>query len=99
MRYLRRLRNRMSIRAGVVTSIRTVTFILLLINASWSFAQAPPDSPDRPWHSPAEQQLARDARRFRDSRLNIDPSKVYSLAELIDFAEAHNPLTRIAWEN
>lgn len=72
---------------------------LLLINAGWSFAQAAPDSADRPWHSAAEQQLARDALRFRDSRLQIDRSKVYTLAELIDFAEAHHPLTRVAWEN
>src|SRR5215475_4484949 len=72
---------------------------LLLINAGWSFAQAAPDSADRPWRSPAGQQFARDAQRFRDSRLKIDPSKVYTLAELVDFAEGHHPLTRVAWEN
>ena len=88
----------MNIKAAV-TPIRTAGLIVLLINAHWSFGQAAPDSPDRPWRSPAGQQLARDAQRFRDSRLNIDLSKVYSLAELIDFAEAHHPLTRVAWEN
>src|SRR5262249_13625759 len=62
------------------------------------FAQAP-DSPDRPWRSREEQQLAREVLQFRDSRGSIDPSKIYSLAELIDFAEAHDPLTRVAWEN
>src|SRR5262245_36687321 len=83
----------MSIKAAAAS------FILLLVNADWSFAQAAPDSADRPWRSPAAQQFARDAQRFRDSRLNIDPSKVYTLAELIDFGEAHHPLTRVAWEN
>ena len=29
----------------------------------------------------------------------MDPNKVYSLAELVDLAEAHNPQTRVAWEN
>jgi outer membrane protein TolC len=29
----------------------------------------------------------------------IDAGKAYSLAELIDLAEAHNPETRVAWEN
>ena len=29
----------------------------------------------------------------------IEPDKAYSLAELIDLAEAHNPETRVAWEN
>src|SRR5262245_21679160 len=89
----------MSTKATVVTPIRTVGFVLLLFNAHWSFAQTAPDSPDRPWRSSAGQQFARDAQRFRDSRLSIDPSKIYSQAELIDFAEAHNPLTRVAWEN
>src|SRR5262245_11455082 len=79
--------------------IGTVGLIFLLINANWSFAQAPPDSRDRPWASPVGPQFARDAQRLPDSRLKIDPSKVYTLAELIDFAEAQNPLTRVAWEN
>ena len=85
----------MNIKAAAVTPICTAGLILLLINADWSFAQAAPDSADRPWRSGAGQQIARGFLRFRDSRLNIDPSKVYTLAELIDFAEAHNPLTKI----
>ena len=32
-------------------------------------------------------------------RLPIEPDKAYSLPELIDLAEAHNPETRVAWEN
>src|SRR5262245_46191240 len=89
----------MSIKATALNSIRTAILILPLINAVWSFAQAAPDSVDRPWRSAAGQQFARDAQRFRDSRLKIDPSKVYTLAELIDFGEAHHPLTQVAWEN
>ena len=30
--------------------------------------------------------------------LRIESDRVYSLAELIDLAEAHNPETRVAWE-
>lgn len=30
--------------------------------------------------------------------VQLDPAHTYSLAELIDFAEAHNPETRVAWE-
>jgi outer membrane protein len=30
--------------------------------------------------------------------LNIDPVKIYSLAELIDLAQLHNPETHVAWE-
>src|SRR5262245_23498003 len=88
----------MIIKAAAVTAIRTAVLILFLTN-DWTFAQAAPDSADRPWRSSAGQQIARDVLRFRDSRLNIDPSKIYTLAELVDFAEAHHPLTRVAWEN
>jgi outer membrane protein TolC len=33
-----------------------------------------------------------------ESSLNFDPEKTYSLPELIDLAESHNPETRVAWE-
>ena len=32
------------------------------------------------------------------SKVRIDPANTYSLAELIDFAQANNPETRVAWE-
>src|SRR5215472_8526112 len=89
----------MRIKAAAVTPIRIAVLILFSTNVDWSFAQAAPDSADRPWRSGAGQQIARDVLRFRDSRLNIDPSRIYTLAELVDFAEAHHPLTRVAWEN
>ena len=62
------------------------------------FAQSPPPSPDRPWHS-SEQQIIEDARRFNSPGFRVESDRVYSLAELIDLAEAHNPETRVAWEN
>jgi hypothetical protein len=34
----------------------------------------------------------------RDATLRIDPERTYSLAELIDLAQAHNPEMRVAWE-
>jgi outer membrane protein len=62
------------------------------------FAQSLPPSPDRPWHSPDERQIVNDGKRFRQSAFPIGSDKTYSLAELIDLAEAHNPETRVAWE-
>jgi outer membrane protein TolC len=35
---------------------------------------------------------------LRDFRFGADPTQSYSLAELIDLAETHNPETRVAWE-
>ena len=75
------------------------TPLLILLAAIPAFSQAPPASPDRPWHSPDEQLIANDARRLRQPGFRIDTGKVYSLAELIDLAESHNPETRVAWEN
>jgi outer membrane protein TolC len=66
----------------------------------WQFAlaQTAPVSPDRPWHAKQEAQIENDVRQFHESRFNVDADRTYSLAELIDLAEAHNPETRVAWE-
>jgi outer membrane protein len=60
--------------------------------------QSLPPSPDRPWHGPGEQRIEAYARKVPDTRYSIDHAKTYSLAELIDLAESHNPETRVAWE-
>ena len=39
-----------------------------------------------------------EGRREHLPPLRIESDKVYSLAEMIDLAEAHNPETRVAWE-
>ncbi|MBV8397265.1 MAG: TolC family protein, partial [Acetobacteraceae bacterium] len=63
------------------------------------FAQSPPVSSAQPWHSVQERQIAPGPRSTYSAPARIEPDKIYSLAELIDFAEAHNPETRVAWEN
>jgi outer membrane protein len=75
----------------------TILFLGLLC-ANSGFAQNAPASPDRPWLAPGEEQISGDAKHFRNSRLSIDPARIYSLAELIDLAQTHNPETRVAWE-
>jgi outer membrane protein TolC len=73
--------------------------LVTLIFSISVFPQNPPASPERPWHSPGEREIAGDARRSGRSSFRIDSARVYSLAELIDLAETHNPETRVAWEN
>ena len=46
-----------------------------------------------------ERKIEADAKNLRDSRFNVDPGKTYSLAELVNLAEAHNPETHLAWRN
>jgi outer membrane protein TolC len=77
---------------------RATILLFLLSYAGRALAQSAPGFPSHPWHSAEEQRVEADARTFHDSRFNIDPTKTYSLAELVDLAEAHNPETRVAWE-
>ena len=61
-------------------------------------AQSAPASPDRVWHSKAEQGLDRELALRPEAKYDMDPHKNYQLAELIDLAQQHNPETRVAWE-
>jgi outer membrane protein len=72
--------------------------LLMLVNSNISRAQNAPPSAERQWLGPREQQIKRDAELFRDSNPGIDSARIYSLGELIDFAQSHNPETRFAWE-
>jgi len=69
-----------------------------LLLAGSAPGQTAPASPEHPWHGSAEFSMKEDTRRVGDSRFAIDQSKTYSLSELIDLAQAHNPATRAAWE-
>ncbi len=79
--------------------LKTMTILLAdLLLASSGSAQTAPASPEHPWHRSAEFTMKGDAGRVGDSRFAVDQSKTYSLSELIDLAEAHNPATRASWE-
>src|SRR5260370_18886569 len=78
--------------------VPTEALSVILLFASRSLAQRAPVSPDQPWHASQERKIEADAKNLRDSRFNVDPAKTYSLAELVDLAEAHNPETRLAWD-
>ncbi len=60
-------------------------------------AQKAPSSPDRPWEGSGVQ-VAKEMARNPLSEITTDPNKVYSLGELVDLAEEHNPQTRLAWQ-
>lgn len=50
------------------------------------------------WHSPSEQKLSRESATPQKPAYAIDATKVYTLAELVDLAQSHNPETRVAWD-
>jgi outer membrane protein len=74
-----------------------IAFVELLL-ASKVLGQSVPASPEHPWHGSAELNMQAYAKNVTDSRFTVDQSKTYSLSELIDLAEAHNPATRTSWE-
>jgi outer membrane protein len=73
-------------------------WLVLLPYASHALAQNAPVSPDHPWHPAGELKIEADVQALPDVRVKLDLTKKYSLAELVDLAEAHNPETRVAWE-
>jgi len=78
---------------------RTTFTLAMLVAAGKLAAQSAPVSAGRPWHGPVERQIVNDENHVRRESFPIEPGKAYSLAELIDLAEAHNPETRVAWES
>lgn len=85
---------------GRTTRISGIVTIALAarLGCSSVCAQSAPASPDRVWHSKAEQGLDRELAARPEAKYDIDPTKLYTLAELIDLAQRHNPETRVAWE-
>jgi len=73
-------------------------FLAFLVCRAYAGSQEAPPSPDRPWHSAGEPGLQGEGRLLRPPEFPLDARTNYSLGELIDLAETHNPDTRVAWE-
>ena len=69
----------------------------MLLAGGIAGAQKAPPTSARPWDVPSGQQLSPPARPA--PIFTPDPSKTYTLPELINIAEQNNPDTRVAWEN
>jgi outer membrane protein len=86
-------------RPGIVrVSASAAIVFVFLTHGSRVLAQNVPQSSSHPWHGPQERRIEADAKNLSESRFKVDPDKNYSLPELIDLAESHNPETRVAWE-
>jgi outer membrane protein len=75
--------------------VATFFFCLIALSAS---AQSAPASPDKAWHGTAEEGLNKQLSSLPETKYSLDPAKAYTLAELVDLAEQHNPETRLAWQ-
>jgi outer membrane protein TolC len=84
----------------MATTLRVVAIVALTVGVACtrSPAQSAPASPEKIWHSAEEQGLERQLASHPESKYDIDPHRRYTLPELIDLAQRHNPETRVAWE-
>jgi outer membrane protein TolC len=79
--------------------LKSCLAVLTLIAVSpCMMAQRAPSTAAHPWATPYEQQIKNENTAYISPAFTVDPSKNYSLPELIDLAEQHNPQTRFAWE-
>jgi outer membrane protein TolC len=78
--------------------VAKVTLLIGILACRSLSAQTTSSSPDKPWHSKVEKDVARELLANRQPTYDVDRGRVYSLPELIDLAEMHNPETRVAWE-
>ena len=85
-------------RVNRVTFKQALTLFVLVAASNCALAQSAPSTPDRPWTSKYEQQIQTANTAYHSPAFTLDPNKTYSLPELIDLAEEHNPQTRFAWE-
>jgi len=88
------MKNTDSWRKGMVRAI----LLAFCFCGYYAVSQEAPPSPARPWHSAAEPALQGEGKFIRPPDFSLDSSTNYSLVELIDLAETHNPETRFAWE-
>ena len=76
-----------------------MSLVLMIFSVAQLCAQSPPASPNRPWQSPQARILAEEGKRYRPIGFLPPSGNANSLEELIDFAESHNPDTRVSWES
>jgi outer membrane protein len=84
--------------AAAARGIRILALSVIIMSCNRSIScQTAPLTPDRPWHSPREAEVEHHSRKMFSQEFGVDGSKTFSLPELIDMAEAHNPETRQLW--
>jgi outer membrane protein TolC len=72
-------------------------FVMLCCSPLLAVSQQAPAVPDQPWNGAPRLQPVVPPRHA--PAFVPDPSKIYTLPELVDVAEQNNPETRVAWES
>jgi outer membrane protein len=77
---------------------KCVLLIVGLVGVRTLSAQKTPPASNQAWHSRSERDISKELAVEPQPSWSIDPSKLYTLPELIDLAEQHNPETRASWQ-
>jgi outer membrane protein len=80
------------------TTVFTIALLALFAQSTWLGAQSAPPAPGAVWQPGGMQTLDLNPAAKPLAPVNLEPDRTYTLAELIDLAEQHNPETRVAWE-
>jgi outer membrane protein len=73
--------------------------LIPLICIPLALGQDSPRSCARPWHSEHQADFVHELQNSLEKSYPMDRNQTYTLAELVDLAESHNPDTRVAWES
>jgi outer membrane protein TolC len=82
--------------AGLIT--RSGVILCMLVAGCMTQAQNAPLAPGKPWDDSSVRPSFKAVPRAA-AGAQLDPTKIYTLPELVNFAEQTNPETRVAWEN
>jgi outer membrane protein len=81
-----------------IRSVLTIAFFAFVSFPPVLPAQGSPPAPGRVWLPKGVQTLERTSASGPQQQVILEPGHMYTLAELIDLAEQHNPETRAAWQ-
>jgi outer membrane protein len=78
--------------------LMTAALLLPALLPTGLIAQSTPPAPGIIWEPSGAQALAKESTAKPHDQIGLAPNKTYTLAELIDLAEQHNPETRVVWQ-
>ncbi|WP_353062141.1 TolC family protein [Tunturibacter psychrotolerans] len=79
-------------------SIWTTVPLSFILLTGGVFAQSAPASPDHPAQFAGEREIEDFAKQLVSSGFSLQQDQTYTLSELVNLAEEHNPATRVAWQ-
>jgi len=78
--------------------IRAIAYLALTLFPAQAAAQGVPTTPSGLWRAKDLQSLKNESSRTPFEPIDLESGHAYTLSELIDLAQQHNPETRVTWQ-